>query len=255
MGISSGSGSGSFLFDVARGMIKGHRYYTIPGRHEANVETNQLGDLSLVDSVVVLADPGGIQLEVVSSDAADTSAGTGARTVEVHYLDSSGDEQSETVTMNGTTAVNTVTTDIDVVQWLHAKTVGSGTVAAGNIDIRTVGGGGTDYCRIGIGGNQSLSAYYTIPNAHTGYIVGWQGAGLKKRIDFYLRATVERFDRSITSGVYLFQDVVSAEATTFAWRPLPFHKVPAGGKVKISVKADAVGGVATGSFDVLVVAD
>lgn len=44
-------------------------------------------------------------LEVVSSDANDTSAGTGARTVKVTGLDANWTEISETVSMNGTTAV------------------------------------------------------------------------------------------------------------------------------------------------------
>ena len=48
------------------------------------------------------------QLEVLSSSANDTSAGTGARTVELQGLDSSWNLLTETVTMNGTSAVTTL---------------------------------------------------------------------------------------------------------------------------------------------------
>ena len=52
------------------------------------------------------------QMEVVSSSADDVSTSTGAWTVKIWYLDSSYNEKTETVTLNGTTAVPTKATDI-----------------------------------------------------------------------------------------------------------------------------------------------
>ena len=47
----------------------------------------------------------GQQMSLVSTSASDASAGSGARTVDVHYLDNLGAEQHEIVTMNGLTPV------------------------------------------------------------------------------------------------------------------------------------------------------
>ena len=47
----------------------------------------------------------GADIDVVSADAADAAAGTGAQTVKVTYLDASFNQASETISMNGTTPV------------------------------------------------------------------------------------------------------------------------------------------------------
>jgi len=247
----------AFLHEVAKGnMPTNSRLFNIAGRHEANVETTQLGDISLVPSVVVLPDPGGIQLELVSTSTNDDGnpVGTGARTVDIHYLDTSGVEQVETVTMNGTTAATTTAVDIDCVQWIHTKTVGSGGVAAGNISLQGVGGG-TVYEYIAVGGNQSLSARYRVPAAHKGYLVQWKASALKKRVTFYCRAECERSDRSLVSGVRLFQATSDLEAAPGPVEELGYVMVPALAQVVISGQADAAGGVASASFQILVVAD
>ncbi len=47
---------------------------------------------------------------MVSSSANDTSAWSGARTIKIFGLDASGVEQTEMITLNGTTAVDSVGT-------------------------------------------------------------------------------------------------------------------------------------------------
>jgi hypothetical protein len=100
-------------------------------------------------------------MTVVSSSAADASAGTGVRQIDIHYVDADGNEQSETVTMNGTTSVNTVATDMRWVQCDHARAAGSGGVAAGDI---TISNGGTTYAVIKAGNTRCSSSARMVPS-------------------------------------------------------------------------------------------
>lgn len=113
------------------------------------------------------------QLEVLSDDADDTSAGTGARTVEIEGLDSSWNVITETVIMNGTTAVTTIASFLRI---FRARVVTAGTSLRneGNITIRDQD---TSTTRALITNGptssfgQTLMAVYTIPAGKTGYVV------------------------------------------------------------------------------------
>lgn len=80
-----------------------------------------------------------VALEALSSDANDTAAGTGARTVEIDLVD--GDYVASTVTaiLNGTTPVAITGTFVGV-NGVRVATAGSGLVNAGTISVRTVSG-------------------------------------------------------------------------------------------------------------------
>lgn len=82
-------------------------------------------------------------LEVISGDANDTAAGTGARTVVVWGVENSTGVYlpfRETISLNGTTAVPLVNTSAVAINGLEIVTAGSGLVNAGNIDVRKVSG-------------------------------------------------------------------------------------------------------------------
>ena len=129
-------GTTEFLIEVGKGNVPGHTCITVPGNKQADVSISGFGDISEVPSVLVLPNPGGIQLEIVSDNANDTSAGSGVQSVDIHYLDeTTGLGNSEIVILNGLTPVNTVDTNIGNIQWMHAQTVGSGGVPAGNISL------------------------------------------------------------------------------------------------------------------------
>ena len=161
--------------EVARGNVAGTGGFTIPGRKDG-VGTTVLEDITQTGNTV-MPRPAGADIEIVSSSGSDISAGTGAQTIEIEYLDVNGDEASVTKTMNGTTAVNIGTAVYDV-QWMHSATAGTGGVAAGNIQIRDVATGAIIYEQISAGGNQSLTARYKIPNGKTGYITTWPASAV-----------------------------------------------------------------------------
>lgn len=158
---------------------------------------------------------------VVSASTADTSAGTGARTVKIEGLDENYAIQSETVTMNGQTNVVTTNTYIRLFR-MSVLTAGTGGKNAGNITA-TIGGNeqvriGTDY------ENQSLVCAYTIPADHIGYITRVNfSAGKANKASmgalftrptggvFQIRNLVELFRNN---GVIEFPNPIKVEAKT-----------------------------------------
>lgn len=108
---------------------------------------------------------------LVSSSAADTAAGTGARTVLVTGLNSSYNEITETVTLNGVTPVNTVNSYI-FVSSLRVVTVGSGGANAGIITATS----GTIKAAIRVGENKSSLGAYLIPAGYSAFLFQWNGS-------------------------------------------------------------------------------
>lgn len=125
----------------------------------------------------------GAQRSMASSSAADTSAGTGARTVRITYYTLSAGTVAgpftETITLNGTGNVNTVATNICYIEKLEVLTVGSGGVNAGTISLfgATGGGGGTVWT-IAVGINRTLGAHHYVPSGVTALITSFIG-GIK----------------------------------------------------------------------------
>jgi hypothetical protein len=113
-------------------------------------------------------------LKVSSSSTADASAGTGARTVELSGLDTNYDEISETVTLNGQTAVNT-TNEFLRINRMVVRSAGSGGQNAGVIyagtGTVTTGVPANKYATIAIGDNQTVMALWTVPRGYTAYLL------------------------------------------------------------------------------------
>lgn len=122
------------------------------------------------------------QRSIVSTSANDSSAGTGARTVKITYLDATGAGPfTETITLNGLTAVNTVATNICFIESIMVETVGSNGSNVGTLNLYTgTGATGTIFAAIGLGAvatgvgdNQTFYAHHYVPSGKTlrGYIV------------------------------------------------------------------------------------
>src|SRR6056300_162097 len=114
-------------------------------------------------------------MTVSSSSTADTSAGTGARTVTVFGLDADYNEISETVTLNGQTAVNTTKSYLRVNRMI-VRSAGSGGANAGVIyagtGTVTTGVPANIYATTLLdGSNQTLMALWTVPAGYTAYLM------------------------------------------------------------------------------------
>jgi hypothetical protein len=159
-----------FELQVARGQIQGHRNVTVFG-FNPDVDTTQVSVWPLPSLITFPASA--IQMTVSSTSANDTSAGTGARTVVVQGLDANYNEVTETVTLNGQTAV-TMTASLLRVNYAYVATAGSGNSAAGDIYIGTgtvtAGVPATTYDIIKFDYNNTTTGSYTIPAGYTGYV-------------------------------------------------------------------------------------
>lgn len=131
-------------------------------------------------------------LDIVSSSIADDFASTGAQLVQISGLDANYDLQSEVIVMDGTNAVTSVNSYIDVSR-MRVVTAGSGQVNAGNI---TATGSTTAavHAKIPIGESITQQSHFTVPNGYTLFT-----------IDFF--ATTYRSSGSGTRNVTIDQMV------------------------------------------------
>jgi len=159
----------SFLNKVAKGNVPGHSLVGVRGRNP-DVDTGDAeSNIWCVKGQTIVYPTNNVALELLSDDAADTIAGTGAQTVEVTILKTNGDIVKETVNTNGVTPVALANTGFRVIDIL-VLTAGSGGRNAGNVLIRTTVGTNIQDC-IAIGYNRSASSNYTIPGGKTGFLV------------------------------------------------------------------------------------
>ena len=160
-----------FELQVARGQIQGHSVVTVFG-YNPDVDTSE--ETVWPDGGTVPHPTVASVLKISSSDANDTSAGTGARTVFIEGLNSSYAVVSETVILNGQTAVNTTNSYL-YVNSFYVVTTGSGGENAGNINAGTgtvtSGVPAVLYDIIAAGYNNRTTGHYCVPAGYTGYMV------------------------------------------------------------------------------------
>lgn len=113
-------------------------------------------------------------IEALSSSAADAAAGTGLRTVVIQGLNADWVETSETITLNGTTPVQSVNT-YRRVHTMRGMTAGSGAANAGTITIRHATTEANVFLIMQIGTNQTNCAAYTVPAGKTAYLLSSVG--------------------------------------------------------------------------------
>jgi len=106
---------------------------------------------------------------IVSSNANDTAAGTGARTARITYVNSTGATAgTETVTLNGTTAVNLVTATKCFIEKMEVLTVGSTGSNVGIITLKTgSAGAGTTVGTIAATDNRTFWAHHYVVSGKT----------------------------------------------------------------------------------------
>jgi hypothetical protein len=159
-----------FELQVARGQIQGHRNVTVFGFND-DVDTTQVTVWPLPSLITFPA--AALQMTVSSTNANDAAAGTGAHTIVVQGVDANYNEVTETVTLNGQTAV-TMSASLLRVNYAYVGTVGSGNSAAGDIYIGTgtvtAGVPATTYDIIKFDYNNTTTGSYTVPAGYTAYV-------------------------------------------------------------------------------------
>ncbi len=244
--------SNSMEHEIARGSIDGMEEFF--GFGERNVIQVVNGGSDLWEGTSATTpwpnQLGGEQMMVLSSSYDDRLTGTGVQKVEIDYLDAIGNEQYETINMNGTAWVRTVGTNIRFVNAIHATQVGSGTVAQGDISICANGTLATVYNLINNFGNMSLNAARMVPYGKTFYLQEWTTstaclanlAAVKVR----LRATTIHGTR--VQGVFLFTDSVSLQNSTYQKVFTVPRKIPQLSVVKVTANTTIAGPYVDASY-------
>lgn len=153
-----------FELQVSRGQIMGHASFSVFG-YNADLDTSE--ESVWPDGGTIPHPTTASVLDIVSTSTDDDAAGTGARTVFISGVDGNYNVVSETVILDGTTAVETVNEYLYVNQF-YVATAGSG---GANVGIITAKLSTTLYDLIAAGYNQRTTAHYCVPAGYTGYIV------------------------------------------------------------------------------------
>lgn len=173
--VTEGINVNQFLIEIARGNVAGATPISAYGRYVATGATSN--HLIWPDGVFNIPSSAGVQMTLVSSSVEDdnTPGGTGARTVEIHYLDANLVPQSEIIALNGTVSVTTIATNIRFIQCIHIVTAGSAKSFVGTL---TVTNGGITYAQVEAGARRCASSARMVPKGKKLYIAGAVGGSV-----------------------------------------------------------------------------
>lgn len=239
-----------YIEAIGLGAVSGHTPFRGLGRREAlsaAVGGDDVWD-GVATTISVPNQSTGQQMAIRSTSVNDTAAGTNVQQVDIHYLDASGNPQVETVTLNGTTLVNTVATDIRWIQYIHSQRLGSfGQTAAGDITCENTAGT-VIYSIIKAGGNLSLSSARMVPagkNFYLTYVTA--GAVSNKPVSLRLRATCD-FEGVLTSGIFLFNEIFELQDSAVFVNFTPPKKIPEFAIIKGTAYSTSAGGACSVSY-------
>jgi len=236
---------------IGLGVVAGHSTFRGFGRREA-LSTATNGDDLWEGTATTLDYPDqsvGEQCTVVSTSVNDTLAGTGVQKVDIHYLDASGNPQHETISMNGTTPVNTVATNIRFIQYMHTSQGAFGVLAAGDIRLYRTGDATRVYQIIKQGGNMTLNTARMVPLGKNFYLQNIQAsAASNKPINIRFRATCDQ-DGTLTPGIFIFNQIYELQDSAIPENIVTPRKFPALCIIKGTAYSSTAGGQASLSWE------
>lgn len=165
-----------FFTEISKGLVPKHTDYSAFGIND-DIDTATTPEDIWVNSGLFVPPTTNRIHDIVSSNANDTSAGTGARTVKVYGVTANGLE-NETVTLNGVTPVSTTKSYYDI-YILHINTAGSGNTNAGIITATAQTDSTVTAAIAANGYNTSRKAIRYIPTGHKGYLYSFD-AGMQQ---------------------------------------------------------------------------
>lgn len=190
-----------------------------------------------------------VTVDVVSDNANDDVAGTGARTLKIQGLDGSYNLAEETVDMDGTTTVTTTQTFLRVFR-MSVETAGTSGNNEGTITV-TYTGGSDVAATITSGNGQTLMCLYTIPANYTGYLLSMNiSSGKDQEMDFKF---IQR-DNSVTNGAFQTKQFLNVRGgqTTVIFNAI--NVIPQKSDIYVSGKGSSTSS-SSASFDLLLVQD
>lgn len=186
----------------------------------------------------------GEQMTVKSTSTSDgPDPATGIQVIEIEYLDNNGLAQSETLTMNGTTEVDSVATNIRYIQEICAISVGSNGAAVGTISIYKKGAASTIYSTISPGNNCCLNSSKMIPANNQlrikNFSVSGADAATGQTINLILRSTSR--DGVLTSGIFQPIDSILVYNSGMYREYFTSLTIPAFAIIKVTAYASTTG--------------
>lgn len=222
--------------DIARGLVPGARAIAAFGeRVTAGPVTDEiLWETGMPGALTV---PDNIQISFVSS-AADT------RRLKFVYLDGDLVERVETVTLNGTTPVLSVATDIRFINNLYSLDGSAATTVTGTHD-------GTTYVRLNAGDVQFNQAMYRVPAGRrlmvNALYAGATSGTAAAKVTLKAETSFFNGDRFGDDGILHPVGAVGLQdnAVTLPFGPFP---IPAGEIIALTFKCDKAADVVGGFF-------
>jgi hypothetical protein len=229
-----------FELQVARGQISWHIPVTVFG-FNPDIDTTE--ETVWPGGGIISHPSAAIQWKVSSSSANDTSAGTGARTVFINGLDANYNQVTETVTLNGQTAVLT-TNSLLRINSAYVATAGSSNSAEGSIYFGTgtvtAGVPATVWQIILFDYNSTVTGHYTVPAGYTAYMdAGQISAG-------QATGSTQITGRLLASGTNNIRTTAALVTLNNGTATYDFF-VPISFPEKTDIEAAAVGGAANNS--------
>jgi hypothetical protein len=241
--------------EIARGRVEGAQPVGVTG---TLTTTGAVTEIMVWPGSTVkdpsVAPVGGVRMTLVSTSAQDSAAGTGIRTLRFNYLDADLNPQSEIVTLNGTTPVLTVATNVRWVGDLTGLTFGSHKHAVGDI---TVTNSGTRYKLLDLEARATRSTAFRVPAGKRlivhSLFAGSSSDTLRAKAQISLVASVIRnldgtVDRFEDAGLLFRQGTLEAQDNTTALADGALAAFPAGSILGFRVTTDRAATVSAGFY-------
>lgn len=193
---------------------------------------------------------GAEKIELTSSGATDTSAGSGAQTVVIIGLNSAYASASETLSTNGGTAVTSSNTYLRVFR-AYVATAGDVGANVGRLTL-TAASTATTVAQVATANNQTLMAIYTIPAGKTGCLVQVY-ASVNKRTSAI--ADIKLWVRP-ENGVFQLKHVeavAQSGSSILTHVFMPYKMYAAKTDIKISAVPSAADSDISAGFDIILV--
>jgi len=217
--------SADFYTDVRLGKIPGYALELVAGNGLVTTAYSPISTTLLYPTPTAA-----VSLEVLSSSANDTSAGSGARTITVTGLDANWAEISQVITMNGVTPVAVPTALLRVYKVVvttsgtYPATLNTGS-HAGTITVRVAGAGATWQsinAASGFPAGEASICSYTIPLGKTGYLI-WKNLDIETTKAVDVRFLYRELANDVTvpyTGItrQLFRESSSVGESQHIWK-------------------------------------
>ena len=248
-----------FYTEVAKGNVVGHSAINKFGHNNAATSGD---DVWGGGGTYVFYPTAAVAVDIISTSTADDTGGTGGIQVTVTGLDVNWEEASETITLNGTAAVQLSTAFVRMYR-AFVYEAGTGNVNAGDITVyaRATGSGvtaGDIGIFIGASEGQTQHAIYTVPAGKNGYFVkGYVAVASDKKVaEAALFQWKARMNNGV-NGAWLIKGEVGLNTLgSSSWQylyGLPAGPLPPKTDLRIETATMTATMGVVGGFDILLV--